>query len=246
MTDERSSWQRATESSYWAEHGENRPAPPTSQPTPPTWQPTANTPPPPAAPDFLGLDELVFEQISRTDMHVFDAGGRLAARIYRDKRWEERKWFAPMVMAVEDQAGRVPLLIRDPRSIGGATYDARVPRDGGLTVSIVRETRIFRQNLSVRVQAQGGGTTGLITDGDPGCRFIQVYPDVGQPRKRDAMGTPVASVQRESQGWLKSLGGRYSYRVRMTPSMPRELRLAMVATTFAIATFRYKQAQTST
>lgn len=94
------------------------------------------------------------------------------------------------------------------------------------------------------MQAQGTGDR-LIADGDPGCRFIQVYTDVGQPRKRDPMGAPVASVQRESQGWLNSLGGRYSYRVRMAPRMPRELRLAMVATTFAIATFRYKQAQTS-
>lgn len=33
MTDERSLWEQATESSYWVDHGEERPSPPSHAPS---------------------------------------------------------------------------------------------------------------------------------------------------------------------------------------------------------------------
>ena len=158
MTDERSLWEQATESSYFAARKEERPDPPPEplpepRPGEPTWRPAAAAPAPDhrATPDFLDLNELAFDQISRREMDVFDADGQLVARIRRARHREESAFFSPRVLVVEDEAGREFLHIRDLRGMGGANFDASLPGDdepGPPVASLSRERMGFFNSLS--------------------------------------------------------------------------------------------------
>lgn len=244
MTDERSLWEQATESSYWADHGEERPGPlPMPRRGEPTWRPAAAAPPPrtvAGGSGFLELDELAFEQTSSTDMVVRDAGGDIVGHVNRRPRLEERGFLTPRVMVLEATGpdGPVDLLhITDPRSMGGTDYDATLP-DGTPVARITGIRRWFRLNLAIRAEVDD-----LLSDGDLNCSLVHVFRDVGQPAKKAGEGPTVASISRESMGLGAYFLSRYRYRLRIEPGVDRATRLALAATVYAVSSYRHKDTE---
>lgn len=252
MTDERSLWEQATESSYFAARKEERPDPPPEplpetlpepRPGEPTWRPgaAAPAPAPRAVPDFLDRNELAFDQISRREMDVFDADGQLVARIRRARHREERAFLSPRVLVVEDEAGREFLHIRDLRGMGGASFDAFLPGEEERLVYIVGMWKLFRMGLSIQLHAEGVEPAGLLADGDRSCRFVEIFPDVGQPDKGGDPVPPVASLSRERMGFFNSLSSLYRFRLRMDSRLSREVRLAMVAAAYVVGAVSFEE-----
>ena len=101
--------------------------------------------------------------------------------------------------------------------------------------------KLFRMGLSIRMHAVGVEPAGLLADGNRNCRFVKVFPDVGQPDKTADPGPLVASLSRESMGLSNSTGSLYRFRLRMDSRLGREARLAMVAAAYAVGAVSFEE-----
>lgn len=296
MTDERSLWERATESSYWNDHDEGLPpqhpgppappAPPApgqptwrpgepmpnsgepmpnacepGQPAPPappmppapgqpTWRPGQPMPgaaqsaaqsAPPARSDFFRHDKMIFEHLGRTDFEIFDLEEQLIGRVERAKSLEDRGLFQPTVLKLTD-AQRQPLLHIREYSHDGKASDASLPGAEGPLISIDGVPRFFRLSLAVRVHPDAAAPVPLFVDGNYSLDFVWIYPGTGWKKERDRPAKHLASVSRASKTWRKwMLLGRYQ--LSMSQELNDEVRLAMAATTIALAKIRYRRNQ---
>ena len=131
-------------------------------------------------------------------MVVREAGGDFVGHVNRRPRLEERGFLTPRVMVLEATGpdGPVDVLhITDPRSLGGADYDAALP-DGTPVARITGIWRWFRLNLAIRAEAGD-----LLADADRGCSLVHVFRDVGQPAKKAGEGPMVASMPGSTGRW---------------------------------------------